>query len=138
MSDLIPMRWPADWTSASSLDLLKGTPINCLVGETAPGFPIGSLQFVRLEHPPEGVVIREGVWPQNGASNASAIRLAQLMDPGKTVWLSCLPPGEGEIPLEGCVRLVAEAETFGAHWILTLDRNLTRALDARNRRAMDA
>jgi hypothetical protein len=34
--DLVPFRWPAAWTTAEPLSLLKGSPINCLVTEGAP------------------------------------------------------------------------------------------------------
>lgn len=30
-ADLVPMRWPASWRDPARLDLLKGTPINCLL-----------------------------------------------------------------------------------------------------------
>ncbi len=48
------------------LDLLKGTPINCLAGEAPPAFPLGDLPFVKLDkdRPPEGIALREGVWPR--------------------------------------------------------------------------
>ena len=29
----IPMRWPKEWHDASKLELIKGTPINCLAGK---------------------------------------------------------------------------------------------------------
>ena len=66
MPELIPFRWPVQWTSPSKLELIKGTPINCLTGEAPPPFPLGELKFVKLdpEQPPEGVTIREGVWPR--------------------------------------------------------------------------
>jgi len=53
-AELIPFRWPAEWKDASHLELLKGTPINCLAGETQPPFPLGDLRFVKLdlEKPP--------------------------------------------------------------------------------------
>ncbi len=39
--DRIPMHWPAEWAEPSRLKLLEGTPINCLIGETPPPFPLG-------------------------------------------------------------------------------------------------
>ena len=66
MPELIPFRWPKEWKDSSKLELLKNTPINCLVGEAPPPFPLGDLKFVKLEKesPPEGFALREGVWPQ--------------------------------------------------------------------------
>jgi hypothetical protein len=157
MPELIPMRWPAAWKDASKLELLKGTPINCLVGEAPPPFPLGDLRFIKLdpEHPPEGVVYREGVWPRvlvstkkdtagggpTGGpwvdSNAWVVRLAQVTDPGKMVWLTHTPPGGNEvIPLDSFVKPVAEAEAFGGHWVIALDANFIQALDAKNEKAL--
>jgi len=141
MKELIPFRWPKEWTDASYLRWLKGTPINCLVGEHAPPFPLGDYEFVKWDpaQPPAGVTIREGVWPRvlpaskkdaaeagaTGAawvdSNAGVIRLAQTLEPGKPVWLDYTAPGGNEIvPLDRFARAVAEAQAYGAHWIITL------------------
>jgi hypothetical protein len=158
MPELIPFRWPAEWKDASRLELLKGTPFNCLVGEAPPPFPLGDLQFVKLDpgRPPEGIALREGVWPtvllstkKEGAdagptggpwvdSNASVVRLAQIMEPGKTVWLTHTPPGGKEIvPLDAFVKPVAEAEAFGAHWVVTLDKFFRESLESRHENAME-
>jgi hypothetical protein len=66
MPELIPFRWPASWTDAAPLDLLKGTPVNCVAGETPPPIPPGGLPLVKLDEarPPEGVTPRQGVWPR--------------------------------------------------------------------------
>ncbi len=159
MPELIPFRWPVQWTSPSKLELIKGTPINCLTGEAPPPFPLGELKFVKLdpEQPPEGVTIREGVWPRvlpsekkdaaeagpTGSpwvdSSAGVIRLAQAKAPGKTVWLTYQPPGENEVvPFESFVKPVAESESFGAHWVITLSDSFRKALDAGAAQAMDA
>jgi hypothetical protein len=157
MPELIPFRWPAEWKDASHLELLKGTPFNCLAGEAPPPFPVGGLPFVKLdpEHPPDGIALREGVWPRvllsikkEGAdagptggpwvdSNASVVRLAQIMEPGKTVWLTHTPPGGKEIvPLDAFVKPVAEAEAFGAHWVVALDKFFREQLETRNEKAL--
>jgi hypothetical protein len=157
MPELIPMRWPATWKDASKLELLKGSPINCLVGEAAPSFPLGDLRFIKLDpgQPPEGIVLREGVWPRVLAatkkdeagggptggpwvdSNAWTVRLAQVMEPGKMVWLTHTPPGGKEvITLDSFVKPIAEAEAFGAHWVIALDANFVQAIDAKNAKAL--
>jgi hypothetical protein len=149
MPELIPFRWPAEWKDASKLDLLKGTPINCLVGEVPPPFPHGDFQFVKLgkDSAPKGIALREGVWPRvlpaksadaeagatGGAwvdSNAGAIRLAQVLEPGKPVWLSYTPPGDNEvIPPDRFAKAVAEAGAYGARWIVTLNQPFVDGLD---------
>jgi hypothetical protein len=158
MPESIPFRWPASWTGPAMLDLLKGTPINCIAGETAPSVSPGGLPFVKLEEdrPPDGVALRKGVWPRvlgatkegavagatGGAwvdSNASVVRLAQAMEPGKTVWLTHTPPGGNEIvPPESFVRPVLEAEAFGAHWVIALTEPWAAELAKRTEKALAA
>ena len=149
MPELIPFRWPVEWKDASRLDLLKGTPINCLVGDAPPPFSTGDLQFFPKDRLPAGIAVREGAWPRvlpaetkkdaaeagaTGAawvdSNAGLIRLAQTMEPGKPVWLTTLPPGGREVvPLEEFARTVAEACAYGARWIVTLDQRFRAELE---------
>ena len=157
MPELIPFRWPAEWQDASRLELLKGTPFNCLAGEAPPPFPLGDMPFVKLdpERPPQGIALREGVWPRvllsikkEGAdagptggpwvdSNASVVRLAQIMEPGKTVWLTHQPPGGNEIvPLDAFVKPVAEAAAFGARWVVTLDKFFREQLENHTEKAL--
>jgi hypothetical protein len=159
MPELVPFRWPTEWKDSSKLELLKNTPINCLVGEAPPPFPLGDLKFVKLdkESAPEGVALREGVWPQvlaatkkdaadagatGGAwvdSNAGIIRLAQTMAPGKPVWLSYAAPGGKEVvPLDRFARAVVEPEAYGAHWIVTLSPPFIEGLDQGRQPALNA
>lgn len=152
MPELIPFRWPSEWKDASKLDLIKGTPINCLVGDAPPPFPLGDLRFIQKGRLPDDIAPREGAWPRvllaatkkdaaeagaTGApwvdSNAGLIRIAQTMEPGKTVWLTNLPPsGKEVVPLEQYSRAVAEAAAYGARWILTLGDSFRAALDGRS------
>lgn len=157
MPTMIPFRWPSQWKDPARLDLLKGTPINCLVGTTPPPFPIGNLSFIKLDpnHPPEGVVLRDGVWPQvlvakeqdaalAGAtggpwvdSNCHFIRLAQVTDPGKQIWLTYLPPGGKDIvPMDVYLRPIAEAGAYGGRWIITLDEFFGEGLNKGNKKAL--
>lgn len=159
-TDLVPLRWPEAWKDAAKLERLRGTPINCLVGDRPPEFPLGELRFLRLDpaSPPEGVVLVEGVWPHvkmarrdpnaaetgpTGApwvdSNGWRIRLAQALNPGKTVWLTYAPPSQDEVvPPAAFALAVAEAEAYGAHWVITLDENFRRGLDEGAREAAEA
>jgi len=159
-SDLVPMRWPEAWRDGSKLELLRGTPINCLVGDRPPELPLGELRFVRLDpaSPPEGIVLVDGLWPHvkmarrdpdaaetgpTGApwvdSNGWRIRLAQALNPGKTVWLIYMPPKQDEIvPPAAFALAVAEAEAYGAHWVLTLDETFRRGLEEGTAEAVEA
>lgn len=149
MPELIPFRWPAEWKDASRLEFIKGTPINCLVGDGPPPFPLGDLQFFAKDRLPADIAVREGAWPRvllaetkkdaaeagaTGApwvdSNAGLIRIAQMMEPGKPVWLRTLPPaGKEVVPLEEFARAVAEACAYGARWIITLDEPFRAELE---------
>lgn len=159
-SDWIPMRWPTAWTDASKLGLVRRTPINCFVGATPPPFALGEIRFVRLDpaSPPEGVVMVEGVWPNvkmarrdpnaaetgpTGApwvdANGWRIRLAQALNPGKTVWLTYDPPKSTEVvPPAAFVLAVAEAEAYGAHWVITLDERFRHGLESSSSEAVEA
>ena len=138
---------------------MKGTPINCLAGSSPPPFPTGDLPFITLdpEKPPEGIVLRDGVWPQvlvaeekdaalAGATggpwvdaNAHVVRLAQTREPGKQVWLTYTPPGAKDIvPVEDYVRPIAEAGAYGARWVITLDEQFVQGIDKGERRALGA
>lgn len=156
--DRIPMRWPAEWTEPSRLELLEGTPINCLVGESPPPFPLSDgLEFISLKSgsPPEGVSLQDGAWPgvkggeQNDStesgptgapwvdSNAGIIRLTQALEPDSKVWLTYLPPGKSEVvPFSDFVRPVAEAEAYGAHWVITLHESLRKGIESDNPEAL--
>jgi hypothetical protein len=153
------MRWPAEWTDAARLELIQGTPINCLVGDARPPFPLGDIQFVSLSDgdAPEGVILRNGVWPRvqaaqnqddaeagpTGApwvdSNAGVVRLAQALEPEMTVWLTYAPPGASEvISLDQFPLAVAEAEAYNARWVITLDEAFRSGIESGSTEAMKA
>lgn len=92
MPELIPMRWPAAWTDASKLDLLKGTPINCLAGDTPPPFPLGDLQFVKPEQRTGGNCCARG-------RLARSSRVAAEFEPRRGA--ARYPAGTGEDDLAG-------------------------------------
>jgi hypothetical protein len=159
-SGWIPMRWPAAWTDGARLELVRRTPINCLIGDSPPPFELGEIRFLRLDpaSPPEGVVLVEGVWPNvkmarrdpnaaetgpTGApwvdSNGWRIRLAQALNPGKTVWLTYDPPKSEEVvPPAAFALAVAEAEAYGAHWVIALDERFRQGLESASREALEA
>ena len=158
MTELIPFRWPEEWKDPSKLALLQGTPINCLVGQAPPPFPIGDLKFIKLEkdNPPEGIAVRAGVWPRvlpperdvaeagpTGApwvdSNVGTIHLARTLGAGTPVWLTYAPPADKhELPLSTFARSVAEAAAHGARWVITLNQPFLAGLDAKTDEALAA
>jgi hypothetical protein len=156
--DRIPMRWPAEWTEPSRLEILKGTVVNCLVGEEQPPFPLGDIEFLKLDpdQPPDGVQLVEGAWPgvqasessgdsadsgPTGApwvdSNAGPVRLHQALEPDKKVWLTYRAPEKSEVvPLSIFPRPVAEAEAYNAHWVVDLHDSVRAGIENGNSEAM--
>jgi hypothetical protein len=156
---LIPFRWPAEWQDPAASAFLKGTPINCLAGFAPPPVPVGGMRFIKLEQegPPPGITLRDGVWPRvlpakeedaalagvTGGpwvdSNAGVIRLEQARATGRQVWLTYSPPGPREIvPPEDYVRPIAEAEAYGARWVIALDPQFAQGMTKRDDRALGA
>ena len=142
------------------LELVKGTPINCLVGESRPPIPLDGLEFIALKAgaPPPGVALREGIWPgvkgaQRGGdsadagptggpwvdSNAGVIRLARAQAPEAEVWLTYPAPAASEVvPMEFFPLPVIEAECYGAHWVISLHPSLAEGLRQRSDAALAA
>ena len=159
MPELIPFRWPAEWKDPARLELLKGAPINCLVGATAPPLPQGELPFIRLDDKAAtaNIALRDGVWPavqaatkKSGAaagptgdawvdSNAWVIRLAHVMEPGKPVWVSYEAPVDNAgLGPAAFVKPVMEAEAFGGRWVMALNKTFREGLENRSDAAMSA
>ncbi|MCX6638077.1 MAG: hypothetical protein NT090_23725, partial [Acidobacteria bacterium] len=66
MEDRVPMRWPAGWAGPAALELLKDTPVNCLVAGQRAGLlrePAAKLGITVVDTPPDDVAVIDGVWP---------------------------------------------------------------------------
>ena len=150
IADRTPMRWPPAWQSPGTLNLLKGTPFNCLLDVT-PGIADAArhagIEVLAKDAVPDGVTILEGVWPgikmaRFGASNAVTagptgdpwvnsniwpVRLAQARNPGATVWVgqSAIPVGLASVSY---ATAIADAALTGGRWILSLDPALATAM----------
>ncbi|MCP5118650.1 MAG: hypothetical protein GY953_48170 [bacterium] len=58
------------------------------------------------------------------------VRPAQTLEPGKNVWITYDPPGKSEVvPVETLPRPVAEAEAYGAHWVITLHESHQKGIE---------
>jgi hypothetical protein len=111
------------------------------------------------QSPPQGVSLVEGVWPNvkstrtrdrdaaeagpTGApwvdSNGWRIRLAQALDPGKTLWLMAEPPkGNEVVSLDSFALPAAEATAYGARWVITLSEEFRKGIEAGSDAAMKA
>jgi len=145
------------------LDLLKGGVINCLLIEKGAGFEAVAArarqQGLTVADPADaiaGVTVIKGEWPgvqlsEGGSDQASAgptgepwvdsngwqIRLAAALQPGTAVWVSAAPK-DGHARPEAHVMALADAAAYGGRWIVTLDSDLAKGIEARNPPALEA
>src|SRR6476661_4855132 len=104
-SDWTPMRWPSEWTHPSALDLVRNSPVNCIL--LPPESPLTSemqkrgLKTLDASAAPSGITLVKGEWPgvrgrRDGAtagptgvpwvdSNGWRVRLARMRDPAGAV-----------------------------------------------------
>src|SRR5690349_20324910 len=101
------MRWPSEWTHPSALDLVRNSPVNCLL--VPQNSPLTSemrkrgLATLDASAAPPDITIVKGEWPgvrvsEGGSSagptgvpwvdsNGWAVRLASVREPANTVWV---------------------------------------------------
>lgn len=146
---MVPMRWPGSWNQPKHLDLVRGTPVDCLLGK--PPGPVAAaaagLGLTVLDWEARGskAYAVEGVWPgirrsQGGSSDSTETgptgaawvdsngwiaQLARARAGGKPVWLDYAPPKEDRLQRdEAYLAAVADAAAAGARWIVALDAGL--------------
>lgn len=157
-----PMRWPRAWKDPPSLDLLKGTAVNCLFVDRNDDLePIvararqAGLTVADAAGLPAGIAVVDGEWTgiklnQAGAtdtvaagptgnpwidSNGWKIRLAAALQPGKGIWVAATPQ-EGRLLPSSYVMAVADAAAHGGRWILEIDDHLAAGIADRNAEAL--
>ncbi|HMD71280.1 MAG TPA: hypothetical protein VKF41_08045 [Bryobacteraceae bacterium] len=97
------------------------------------------------------VGISDGIWPglpqaasQAGGptnlpwvdSNGAPVLIVRTLAPDKTVWIAFDPPQQ-KLPAEAYVLAVADAASYGAKWVISLDDQLRADLAARKQPAAD-
>jgi hypothetical protein len=159
-----PIRWPSAWKDPSSLGLLKGTAIDCLVVDPHPDLePLTTrarhegLQVVSLKSLPKDVTLVKGIWPgirltqsdgqdrmsagPTGApwvdSNGWRVNLAAAMHPGMEVWVDA-PPKNPNLTSASYVMAVADIATYGGRWIITLEDQLAAGISAQKPASLEA
>jgi hypothetical protein len=157
-----PMRWPKAWKDPSSLALLKGTAVNCLLVDRSDDLgPIVTaarqqgLTVADAAALPAGIAVIDGDWTgvkltRAGATDTAAagptgnpwidsngwkIRLAAALQPGKGIWVAATPE-EGRLLPSSYVTAVADAAAHGGRWILELDDRLASGIAGRNAEAL--
>jgi len=156
------MRWPAAWRDPAALELLRKTPINCLVCDDSPDPSVASraresgLEVLSAKALPGDVRLVKGEWPgvrgrrrQRGSdrfeagptgapwidSNGWRVRLEGTLRPGKAVWIDAAPP-QGLIDPVEYVLAVADASAHGGRWVIALDPELAQGLSERQPAAL--
>ncbi len=160
IDERVPMRWPPAWRRPAALDLLKHTPVNCLIAGQYAGAlrePAAKLGITVVDTPPEDVAVIDGVWPgirlneQHGQSrdtasagptkapwidsNGWSVKLARARFL-KPVWAAFDPPQDGgALTADRYQMAVADVAAAGGRWIVSLDRALAEALGRGERSA---
>jgi hypothetical protein len=161
-SDLVPMRWPGEWTDPSALELVRNSPVNCLlVGDNCP--LADSMKQLGLEvcrTPPAAVNVVKGEWPgirvgegRAGTagptgnfwldSNGWLVRLARMREPGKGVWVETEFPAASKnekriFTPNSYLSAFVDAAMHGGRWVIHLDPDLCRSLAAGEARSAAA
>lgn len=137
------MRWPAAWKS-ESLELLKGTTINCLLGapdDVAAEAKKRGLTVAAADRLPQGVTLLKGEWPGvrmsrgGGASagptgtawvdtNGWKIRLENALHPNTQVWIDAEPQPTRRLNPDSYVVAFADSAAYGGRWVISLDDRL--------------
>ena len=96
--------------------------------------------------------ISDGLWPglPQGAgatggptnlpwvdSNGAALRIARALAPDKAVWIGFDPPQQTNLAAESYLLAVADAASYGAKWVISLDDRLRADLTADKQPATD-
>ena len=145
------MRWPGTWTNPSALTLLKGTSIDTvLIGNSDEFEPVravaeqSGIRVVHPDTPPDGVALIKGEWPGvrsaahgEGAgptgvpwvdSNGWAVRLAEALQPGSSVWVDAPPKDNPRYTSGSYLIAIADAAARGGRWVISLDDGLAAGL----------
>ena len=149
------MRWPAAWKDPAALELLKGTPVNCVLVENLPEIGARAKAAGLAAAQPESVEVVPGLWPgikfsRRGGDNAAAgptgvpwgdsngwkIRMAAALHPGKDIWIDAVPK-EPRVSSGAYVTAIADAAAAGGKWIVTLDEKLAEGIAARQAQALE-
>ncbi|MBK7926761.1 MAG: hypothetical protein IPJ98_04495 [Bryobacterales bacterium] len=119
---------------------------------------MGPRTRLNLVSPDEVVATFQGVWPGiNAAEDGSAkaapsgapwidtntgflrfVRAALPAGSKSRVWMGYAPPAKQVIPVARYLQAIADAEMLGAHWLITLDGEMSKRLMAREEKAVDA
>jgi hypothetical protein len=147
------LRWPSEWSHPSALELVKNSPVNCILleGNSPLTSEMRKLGLTTLDASatPSDVAVVKGEWPGvrmgQGRGDASAgptgvpwvdsngwqVRLARLREPRKTVWIRTEFPKERTVfTAASYLRTVVDSAMYGGRWVVELDAELRKGLTA--------
>ena len=153
-----PMRWPASWRVPAALDLLQGSPFNCLLIEAGPVAEEARRRGLGvMPAPPDGVRVVQGEWPgihmasAHGAqasagptgvpwldSNGWRVRLERATHPGCPIWIDAAPKKDSLVSPDAFLTAFSDAAAFGGRWIVSLDERTAAGIQAGNARSLEA
>jgi hypothetical protein len=155
-----PMRWPAAWKDPAALDLLKNSPINCLLVDSGADLgPVAELARQRgltvMPGAPAEVHVSKGEWPgvrmdSGGGGGAAAgptgtawldsngwrVRLDAALHPDTGLWIDAPPKGPRVFP-DSLAMAFIDSAAFGGRWIIALDETTAAGIASREARAME-
>lgn len=147
---LVPLRWPAAWTSDRQLALLENTPINCVIDAPAAVATAaksrGLTVLSKQDSASVAAFLPEPVWPSikmqrrgqgadagpTGApwvdANGWSIQLARALSPNKPVWVDAGPPDNAVLDDRNYTLAIAEPAAFGGQWVVNIDKGYASKL----------
>ena len=158
------MRWPVEWRDPGALDLVKGTPLGCLLFPSPQGLQSvidrarqQGITVCESGNLPPGVEMVKGEWPgirltSGGGGDASSgptgkpwidsngwlLRLTRTQKPDRPVWVTADPPKANEIlPPSRHLVAVADASAHAGRWVVSLDKGMADGLAAGNVRFLE-
>src|SRR5206468_1098218 len=123
-SGWVPVRWP--WADAKSLELLEGSPVNCLLLKTYPADLVSAATT-------RGLVTLAVIAP---GGDAAALARAVRAWGDTPLWIANEPPPKTVVTGARYLQVIADAAISGARWVLAFDSDFARRLHSRQADAL--
>ncbi len=155
----VPLRWPAAWRDPVLLDLLNGTPINCVLdapSAIAEAVRTRGLTALTKDEAARSIhFLADPVWPSIKAAqhadsaaagptgapwvdaNGWSIHLARALHPGNPIWVEAVPE-KGTVQNDSAYLLaIADSAANGARWVVSLDDATAGGIAAKEPRPVE-
>lgn len=152
----VPLRWPPAWHDTAQLQVLRNTPINCIldapasIAEAARATGLGAYGKDQADQSVH--FLTDPVWPSirsakqaDGAAagptgapwvdaNGWSIHLAHALDPAKPIWVEAVPEKDALQDDSAYQLAIADSAANGARWVVSLDEDTALGLAANDTR----